>query len=111
MKLMAGGSSGIGRGAVDLFCSLGVHVVSADIQPSVDPLPKGAVFQKCNVKNWDDIKQVFETARKEFGSVDIVCANAGNNDKENLLKNDDTEPNWEILDVNLKGAMMSEISE
>jgi NAD(P)-dependent dehydrogenase (short-subunit alcohol dehydrogenase family) len=105
--LTVGGSSGIGRGAVDLFCSLGVNVVSADIQPSSDPLPKGAIFQQCNVKNWEDIKWVFEEARKQFGSVDIVCANAGNNDKENLLKNDDKEPNWEILDVNLKGAMMS----
>jgi 3-oxoacyl-[acyl-carrier protein] reductase len=71
-------------------------------------LPSGAIFQKCDVRSWKEIKTLFEKARDAFGSVDIVCANAGINDKENLLKDDDEEPSWDVLDVNLKGVMMSE---
>jgi 3-oxoacyl-[acyl-carrier protein] reductase len=59
------------------------------------------------VKNWSEIVKLFEVARKEFGSVDIVCANAGINDRQNLLNDVEEEPSWDVMDVNLKGAMMS----
>jgi len=59
------------------------------------------------VKNWSEIVKLFEVTRKEFGSVDIVCANAGINDRQNLLNDIEEEPSWDVMDVNLKGVMMS----
>jgi NADP-dependent 3-hydroxy acid dehydrogenase YdfG len=44
------------------------------------------------------------------GKIDIVCANAGINDRVNFLGDDEDEPNWDVLDVNLKGVMMSIIA-
>src|SRR5271156_2678195 len=107
VAIVTGGSSGIGRGTVDLFASYGVKVVSVDVNESRDPLPEGATFQKCNVAVWSDIVKTFREVRKLHGHIDIVCANAGISDKENLLKDDEEEPRWEVLDVNLKGVMMS----
>jgi NAD(P)-dependent dehydrogenase (short-subunit alcohol dehydrogenase family) len=104
---LLGGSSGIGRGAIDLLCEYGAKAVCADISPPAEPLPSGAVFRKCDVSKWDDIKQLFRETRDLHGRIDIVCANAGINDKENLLKHDENEPNWDILEINLKGVLMS----
>jgi NAD(P)-dependent dehydrogenase (short-subunit alcohol dehydrogenase family) len=80
--------------------------VAADVNPS-QALPEGATFQKCNVKVWSEIVNLFRETRKLHGSVDIVCANAGIADKEDLLEDDEEEPAWDVLDVNLKGVMMS----
>jgi 3-oxoacyl-[acyl-carrier protein] reductase len=102
-----GGSSGIGRGTVEYLSSYGANVVSADVNLPLDPLPSGAAFYKCDVTIWTDIVQLFEATRERYGKIDIVCANAGIADKEDLLKDDKEEPRWDVLDVNLKGVMMS----
>jgi NAD(P)-dependent dehydrogenase (short-subunit alcohol dehydrogenase family) len=109
-NLGTGGSSGIGRAAVEYFCENGCKAVSLDISDLKEPVPKGVSFIKCNVSKWEDIRKGFEEVRKVHGRVDIVCANAGNNDKEDLIRNDDLEPNWDTLDVTLKGIMMSNFS-
>lgn len=41
------------------------------------------------------------------GKIDIVCANAGINDRVNFLADNEDEPIWDVLDVDLKGVMMS----
>ena len=107
VAIVTGGSSGIGKGAVDRFAEFGAKVVVADVNPPQDALPEGATFQKCDVTKWDKIKQLFEKTRELHGKIDIVCANAGINDPENILKDDDLEPNWAVLDINLKGVLMS----
>ena len=114
-SLKVGGSSGIGRGAVEYFTSLGCKVVAADVNEGplgkgALPMPQGATFHKCNVKNWSEIVTLFRETRKMHGKIDIVCANAGINDRVNFLGDDEDEPNWDVLDVNLKGVMMSIIA-
>lgn len=74
------------------------------------PMPEGATFHRCNVKNWSEIVTLFQETRKMHGRIDIVCANAGINDRVNFLGDNEDEPNWDVLDVNLKGCMMSRIS-
>lgn len=72
-------------------------------------MPEGATFHRCNVKNWSEIVTLFRETRKMHGKIDIVCANAGMNDRVNFLGDNEDEPNWDVLDVNLKGVMMSKI--
>jgi len=50
---------------------------------------------------------MFNEARKLHGHVDIVCANAGINDREDVLRDDLEEPKWDVLEVNLKGVLKS----
>jgi NAD(P)-dependent dehydrogenase (short-subunit alcohol dehydrogenase family) len=82
-------------------------VVAADVNPYPDSLPPGVSYLKCDVSVWSDVVHLFDETRKLHGHIDIVCANAGISDKENLLKDDLEEPNWSVLDVNIKAVMMS----
>lgn len=63
-------------------------------------------FQKCNVAVWSDVVKLFGVAHKLHGKIDIVCPNAGVNDRSNLLSDDLEEPQWIVMEVNLKGVMM-----
>jgi len=82
-------------------------VVSADVNESPDPLPDSAVFVKCDVRSWSSVLDLFAVAKQMFGRVDIVCANAGIGDKENTVADNLEEPNWDVVDVNLKGVLMT----
>jgi len=106
-----GGASGIGKGTVEYLSKYGAKVVAFDVNPYPEPLPPQATYQKCNVTIWTDIVHSFEETKKRHGRIDIVVANAGLNDKENLLKDDLEEPDWRVLNVNLKGTMMSKFME
>lgn len=93
---------------------MGCKVVAADVNDgplgkAPLPMPEGATFHRCNVKNWSELVTLFRETRKRHGKIDIVCANAGINDREDFLADNENEPNWDVLDVNLKGVMMSKI--
>jgi NAD(P)-dependent dehydrogenase (short-subunit alcohol dehydrogenase family) len=102
-----GGASGIGKGTVEYLSKHGAKVVAFDVNPYPESLLPQVTYQKCNVTIWSDIVKGFEDTKKLHGRIDIVVANAGLNDKENLLKDDLEEPDWKVLNVNLKGTMMS----
>ena len=50
--------------------------------------------------------KLFEETHKLHGKIDIVCPNAGVNDRSNLLRDDLEEPDFIVMEVNLKGVMM-----
>jgi len=105
VAIVTGGSSGIGRGTVELFAAHGAKVIAADVSPGRDPLPNGVVYQACNVCIWSDVTGLFSTALEKFGRVDIVCANAGINDREDLAADNLIEPRWDVVDINLRGVL------
>lgn len=68
-------------------------------------------FVKVDIRDWDQQKKMFESARSKFGSVDVVIANAGiSRSSGDSLWNLDpvdgepTKPNLNIIDVNLRGS-------
>jgi NAD(P)-dependent dehydrogenase (short-subunit alcohol dehydrogenase family) len=69
-------------------------------------LPEGVSFQKCNVAVWLDVVKLFQETHRLHGKIDVVCPNAGVNDRSNLLRDDLEEPDFIVMDVNLKGVMM-----
>lgn len=71
------------------------------------------MFKKCDISDWEEQKAVFEQIYKDFGSIDIVFANAGISEKGSFLSRDDGEPkkpNLTTLDVNLSGTLYSEVT-
>lgn len=65
-------------------------------------------FKKCDISNWDEQAAVFKEIYAEFGSVNVVCANAGVSEIGNFLDADDGEPKRPILktlDINLTGTL------
>jgi NAD(P)-dependent dehydrogenase (short-subunit alcohol dehydrogenase family) len=114
--IITGGCRGIGLVTARLMHSLGCNVVLGDLRPPPQTQEwtntRSACYQKCDITNWDSVKALFERAKSEFGSIDIVCANAGINDlgdaffSNELVDKDGTlkEPNLTTLDVNIKGT-------
>ena len=69
--LITGGATGIGRACALLFSQKGydVYITYNKSVPDIDC----ATVVKCDLKNFDDIKNLFDTV----GSVDVLVNNAG----------------------------------
>lgn len=70
------------------------------------------LFHKTDVSNWDSVLSLFEFTFDTFGSVDVVCANAGTNAWDNLLSEDVDPhtgklkaPTMKLMEVNLFGPI------
>ena len=80
--VITGGSSGIGRGTVDLFLREGATVVMADIDEAegssmMSTLGDSFLFKKCDVTQGDQVKALMDYAAEKTGGIDIVFNNAG----------------------------------
>lgn len=86
--VITGGANGMGETSVREFVAAGAFVTFADMdvekgkalekELNVNGAAK-AVFVKCDIRDWEEQKNMFETAKKQSpsNSVDIVIANAG----------------------------------
>ncbi len=112
VALITGGSSGIGLATAKLFSLQGASVVIADLQEPLEKIP-GSVFAPCNVTVWADVVAAFDVAIRSFGIVDIVVANAGIGEREDIFVDEYDnegqlkEPLYSVVDINLKGVLNS----
>nr|CAG8602930.1 2639_t:CDS:2 [Entrophospora candida] len=107
-----------GGGSV-LFARQGAYVVVADVnlqsaEATVERIKektgpvhvrKNAIAFKVDVSKEEEVKQLVETAVKEFGKLDIIFNNAGimHPDDDNVLTTD--EKIWDLtMNINLKGV-------
>jgi NAD(P)-dependent dehydrogenase (short-subunit alcohol dehydrogenase family) len=72
------------------------------------------IFEPCDVTSWSSQYRLFERAISEFGRLDIVVANAGVVETVNFFAEEIDpesgklrEPNYTVLDINLKGLLAS----
>ena len=86
VAMITGGTRGIGKACVQVFCAAGVNV--ATIGRSVDQgdalvaeinaKGKGrCVYYPCDVKDTSRLKEIVELAVKEFGRLDVLVNCAG----------------------------------
>ena len=71
------------------------------------------IFQRCDISSWEEQASVFAEVYKQFGSVDVVCANAGVSEIGKFLEKEDEgegprKPGLKTLDVNLTGTLYCE---
>lgn len=86
--IITGGASGIGAAACTLAHAHGAKVVIADVQVEAgqalqSTLGSRAIFHETDVSSWSAVLSLFETAYSHFGSIDVVCSNAGMTDALN----------------------------
>jgi len=116
--IVTGASSGIGLETAELFYELGSNVVfvgGRKIPTTYIPLdsPRVLICQ-CDIGSWDSQVDVFVATIEKFGSVDIVCPNAGVAEPQgqyfNLKLDDVGRPlplDLKVIDVDMKGTAYS----
>jgi 3-hydroxybutyrate dehydrogenase len=108
--LVTGGGRGIGRATALLLAKAGADVVlSARTRTELDAvaeevraLGRTAVAVTADVGKPDDVRALFDSARKALGGIDILIANAGIAPSDPLVKTSDET--WSsVMAVNLSG--------
>ncbi|KAI5461488.1 hypothetical protein BGZ63DRAFT_356444 [Mariannaea sp. PMI_226] len=119
--IVTGGANGIGLETALQYHANGANVVIGDLASTRKAANEAisrfsdasrVLFVPVDITLWDSVRDLFASARKRFGTVDIVIANAGtmescgffdfNVDENGELKDDNF---GRIIDVNLKGTM------
>ncbi|CAN5607654.1 3-oxoacyl-ACP reductase [soil metagenome] len=78
--VITGGCSGIGLATVRRFATEGAWVVIGDLDDAQGKdlaTEVGGAFVHCDVTDADEVAELFATAQREFGSVDVAFNNAG----------------------------------
>ena len=110
--LITGASRGIGAGLARRFGQEGANLVlsanEAKVQEVAAELEKSganAIAVICDVTSKSEVENLFATAVKRFGAVDVSIQNAG---VITIAKVEDlTEAEWDkVMDVNTKGVFL-----
>jgi 3-oxoacyl-[acyl-carrier protein] reductase len=112
VALVTGGSRGIGKAVVELFASLGAHVVvnyvkdeqsAADTVSIARSVGVKALAIQADVSRIDEAERLIQQAVEHFGRIDFLICNAGiweGGPVESI-----SEELWDkTLDINLKGT-------
>lgn len=112
VAIVTGGASGIGRETVNLLGSLGTHVVSADMNDSLNKenaenLNRGGMDITPihnDVRDINSIKEVVSYTKKKFNRIDILVNNAGIGKNQSYEKTNLEE--WDrVIETNLRSVM------
>ena len=111
--LVTGAAQGMGRAIAERFLENGAAVVMFDLDPheleraATDLAELGpVVVVSGDVATRDDVRRAVDTCIEEFGSIDVLVAQAGIGDLCPLLEIDDER--WQrMLQVNLTGVFLS----
>ncbi|MDN5849315.1 MAG: glucose 1-dehydrogenase [Nitrococcus sp.] len=113
--LVTGANSGIGQGIARELAAAGANVVvnyvakpevAQAICDDINAQGEGkAIAIEADVSKEDQVQAMFAEAVKQFGTLDIVCSNAGIQRDANLT--DMTLEQWnQVISVNLTGAFL-----
>jgi NAD(P)-dependent dehydrogenase (short-subunit alcohol dehydrogenase family) len=96
--LITGGASGIGKELVKGFAEQGANVAFLDLNSETGErlsfdIGENVFFQKCDLKNVDNLKSSIEKLRAETGLFDVLVNNAAHDDRHNWQEV--TEEYWD----------------
>lgn len=112
VALVTGASGGIGRASALAFAASGARVLVSDVQDDkgmetvelIRVAGGEAVYQRCNVADASEVRQMVAAALDQFGRLDFAHNNAGIN---NPMSNQWDDEVWaRDLAVNLTGVML-----
>lgn len=102
--IITGGASGIGLEMCRAFSALGDNVHMCDLQSAEVKIPN-VVFHELDVRNSNEIGELFDAIAADEGALDVVCNNAGIGSTTSVL--DATVAEWdEVMAVNARGVFL-----
>jgi NAD(P)-dependent dehydrogenase (short-subunit alcohol dehydrogenase family) len=111
VALITGGGTGIGRGSALVLAERGADIVLAGRRPEplevtakeIDALGRRALAVPTDVTDADSCRQLVESARAEFGRVDILVNSAGGAETQSIFKWSDQDFDA-VFDLNFKAV-------
>jgi NAD(P)-dependent dehydrogenase (short-subunit alcohol dehydrogenase family) len=109
VAVITGGNSGIGLASAKVFGDAGANVVvfgrdARTLDRAVTALGPNVVGVQGDVTNKADLERLYDTAKRKFGGVDVVFANAGV--AEFMPLADVTDEHFDRqFDINVKGVL------
>jgi len=113
VAIVTGAGSGIGRGIARVLANNGAKVVIVDNderkaeEAAAEIRAEGNVSRSlvADVSKWSDMQNMAASVVREYGRIDILCANAGIYPPSNIIEM--SEEQWDrLIDVNLKGCFL-----
>ena len=108
VAIITGGNSGIGKGIAKHFIDEGAKVVifgrnAETLKECEKEFGKNALVVQGDVTNSQDLINLYDSASKHFGKIDVVVANSGVG--ERLPIDEVTEEKFDhLVDINYRGA-------
>jgi len=114
VAIITGGARGIGRAIALQFAGEGSKIIIADIraeaaaetQKQITQRGSEGIFVQCDVSISSQVRDLVETAIRQYGKIDILVNNAAISPPENPIS-EITEEEWDrVLAVNLKSVFL-----
>ncbi|MBB4643011.1 SDR family NAD(P)-dependent oxidoreductase [Rhizorhapis suberifaciens] len=105
IAVVTGGVSGIALGVVEMYVAEGAKLIVADIQAEKGAqlearFPGSVYFNRCDIRNEEDIARTMAMAEEKFGGLDIVLHAAASVDHKQKIADLTTEA-WDDGQANL----------
>lgn len=108
--IITGGTSGIGKACVKMFCEVGVNVVTigrrislgTELEQSINKNNKGkCIFLECDVRDVDRLNEVVQFTVEKFGGINILVNCAGYFPGQRRLDDWSIDELHDIINTNL----------
>lgn len=113
VALITGSARGLGRAIAERYAALGADIVLnyskdtasvKEAESNIRAMGVKVISVQADVSKVDDIKRLFAEAKKEFGKIDIVVANAGIEMVETPVTAFTEEQFDRLFSINTKGS-------
>jgi len=106
--LITGGGSGIGKAMAETFAADGARVLVTDMdENALAQCPDSWLKMTGDASDPVHMRAVFDRIASEWGSIDVVCANAGIAGPTALVEDVEPEDFLRCVAVNLEGAFLA----
>jgi 3-oxoacyl-[acyl-carrier protein] reductase len=109
VALITGGTRGIGKAAALKLAALGADIAAVSYNPGDETIAlckqlgvRAEAF-KCDVADFQAVKETVDAVKESFGTVDMLINNAGIT-RDGLIMSMKEEAFDSVIDTNLKGA-------